>query len=487
MPTSLRLPPLPSWLTPARAVFAGSLLLSLVARLGSTLNRDGMLYAKGAQAFLDGGFAAAREVFNWPFLPVAMGVVAKLTGLGPENAGYLLNALFMAGACALMVACVERRQPELAWIAGLVTLALPGLNEYRNELLREYGCWFFVMLSFWLALRWAERPRWPAAFAVQAALGAGALFRPEALALFPALLLWQFFDAPRSERRRRLAMLGALPAAGAAALLALHFSGQLPGDSRLAGELSRMSTARFDAKAQALAASLIEYARGQARAILLFGSLALVPLKIVQKLGVFAVPLAFACLSRAARPALLRQPLFAWAIAAHLLVLAVFVVDLQFLAGRYVGPVLLFSAPFVAAGLLDMNRRFPRWRPAVVGVALALMLGNVVSTGSGKTHLVAAGQWLASHAGESSRVYIDSGRTAYHAGWQKIAVAERNDRAGIERAVADKQHELFVLEVSRKDPPAEDWLRQAGLRVVERFEHPNRDAVIVAVPATRQP
>ena len=46
--------PAPRWLTPVTAAFAGSLLLSLVARLGSTINRDGMLYINTAQAFLDG-------------------------------------------------------------------------------------------------------------------------------------------------------------------------------------------------------------------------------------------------------------------------------------------------------------------------------------------------------------------------------------------------------------------------------------------------
>ncbi|MBI2307248.1 MAG: hypothetical protein HYU78_08085 [Rhodocyclales bacterium] len=485
MLNSLRTRPLPPWLTPVRAVFLGSLLLSLIARLGSTLNRDGMLYVKGAQAFLDGGFAAAREVFNWPFLSIAMAVVAKITGLGLENAGHLLNAFFMAGACALTVACVERRQAELAWLAALVALALPGLNEYRNELLREYGCWFFVILSLWLALRWSESPRWASAVAVQAALGAAALFRPEALALFPALLAWQFVAAPRADRRRRLLMLGALPIAGAAALLALYLGGHLSNGNRLADDLGRLSASRFDAKAQALASALIAYAREQARTILLFGSLALVPLKVLQKLGIFVVPLAFVFVSRQARPTFSRHPLFAWGIAAHLLVLAVFVVDLQFLAGRYVGLILLFSTPFVAAGLSLMLQRYPRWRPVLLVGAGLLMFANVVSTGPGKTHLVDAGGWLAGNGAESTRTYIDSGRTAYHAGWQKAKIATRNQRAEVEQAIAEGRYELYVLEHSRKDAPVEDWLTQAGLRVVKRFDHPNGDAVIVAAPIAR--
>ena len=59
-----------SWLTPVRAAFFGSLLLSLAARIGGTINRDGILYVDTARLFLEGGFGAARELFNWPFLPI---------------------------------------------------------------------------------------------------------------------------------------------------------------------------------------------------------------------------------------------------------------------------------------------------------------------------------------------------------------------------------------------------------------------------------
>ena len=227
----------PRWLTPVTAAFAGSLLLSLVARLGSTINRDGMLYIHTAQAFLDGGFAAAKEIFTWPFLSIGIAIVSKLTGLGLENAGYLLNALFMAGACALMVACTARRSPALAWWACLTVLALPGFNEYRNELLREFGCWFFVMLACWLALRWEEQPRWPGALAIQLAVMAAALFRPEAVAIFPALLAWQLFSAPRGQRARNLAMVSLLPLIGCAIVAALFMAGKLGADNRIAADL----------------------------------------------------------------------------------------------------------------------------------------------------------------------------------------------------------------------------------------------------------
>lgn len=470
-------------LTPVRVAFFGSLLLSLIALAGGTLNRDGMLYVTTAQAFLDGGFAAAKNNFSWPFLPMLMAFLSTISGLSLENSGHLMNALFMSSSCALIVACVKRLQPEITWSACMVVLAMPGLNEYRDELLREYGCWLFVMFGFWLALRCQDHPTWRAVLLAQASLGVAMLFRPEAVAFFPTLIVWQLFAAPQTERWSRIAQYCALPAIGGALLAGMYLSGDLGHGNRLVSDFHRLNIDKFDAKAQALAASLIDYARGQASTILFFGSLALIPIKLIQKMGVFLLPLAFLLASGNSRQVAIRFSLFALAIAAHLLVLCVFVTDLQFLAGRYVGPILLLSVPFVACGLDMMLRRFGRFRWGVVALAILLMFANVVSTGPGKKHFVEAGVWLAEHSVQSARIYIDSGRTAFYADWQKPVLQKRDDRSSVERAASSGRYDLFVLEVSHKDIPMDQtWFERAGLRIVKRFEVSNGDAVIIASP-----
>jgi len=471
---------LPRWLTPITVAFALSLLLTLIARLGSEVNRDGMLYIATAQAFLDGGFAAAKHSFAWPFLPIAIAAVSKLTGLGLENAAYLLNALFMAGTCALIVACVARKSPDLAWPCVLIVLAIPGTNEYRNELLREFGSWFFIMLTWWLALRWDERPQWFGAFTIQASLACAALFRPEAFTLFGALICWQFFAAPRQERWKRLAMIGLIPTIGGTFLLIAFFSGHL--DGRLNADLGRFGLTRFDEKAEALAASLIEYAHGQARTILFFGSLALIPIKLINKFSLFLIPLAYFFISGNYRDFARRHALFSWGIAAHLLVLSVFVLDLQFLSGRYVGLILLLSTPFIAEGFNRLILNFPRWQKLIFAIVVLMAAANVVSTGSGKEYFVEAGKWLAANANTPDRIYIDSGRTAYHAGWLKLKVAERNQREDIAQAASTDAYDYYALEVSRKDPPWNPDLDHIGLQIIQRFEAHNGDAVIIARP-----
>jgi hypothetical protein len=467
---------------PVPATFLASLLLSLLAVHGTEINRDGMLYVDTARIFQEQGFRAAVDSFSWPFLSILMAVTSRATGLGLEAAGYLLNSLFMAGACALLVACGRRLFPAAAWMIGLVILAVPGFNDYRDEVLREYGSWFFILLAFWLALRWAEAPRWPQALLVQATLLMAALFRPEALAMFAALVLWQMFAAPARERWQRLLMLGALPLLGLAVLLALYASGELAA-SRLAAELARFRLSGFDAKAAALSAALIKYAQNQAPTILFLGSLGLVPLKFVTKMGVFLVPLLYAFAGQSLRATLARCPLFVWAFLVHWLVLCVFALDLQFLAGRYAAPLILFAAPLAGHGLWRLTGRFPRWRLPIVLCAVALMAGNAITFAPAKLHYVEAGNWLAANATDTPRVFIDSKRTAYYAGWHYARQnATAADRDQLRAAVARGQYDLLVLEVSRKEPDIAPWLTSAGLVEIRRFGHPNGDAVSIAAP-----
>ena len=475
---------LPFWVTPVSTAFVGSLLLTVIAHQGKVINLDGILYVHTALEFQENGFTAARKIFNWPFLSILMALVAKITGLGPEHAGYLLNALFMAGACALLVSCVDRTRPEIAWTTCLAVLAIPGFNEYRHEMLREYGCWFFVMLGFWLALRWTERPRWATALAIQVSIATAALFRPEALAHFAALFFWQAWQAPRSERFRRLLMVSALPILGGFLLLGLYLGGGISARSRLALDLHRFSWSSFDFKAQALASALIVYARGNAGTILFVGSLAVVPLKIIGKLGVFLLPLVSILFSGQLRPALARFPLFVWGIAAQLLVLAVFVIDLQFLAGRYVGLVLLFSAPFVGFGLWQMMQRYRRWRGLIVLLAGLTMIANLKAFGPSSHYYVEAGAWLSSNVKDTSRVYNESGRMLHYAGWYKTALMAKEKRDSIGKVLSENKYDYFVLEASPNDPPIQPWLDNNGLKVLKRFDRSSgRGAVVVAVPA----
>jgi hypothetical protein len=478
-----------AWLVlfgPVRTTFLISLLLTLIAVQKGTINRDGMLYVDTARAFLEEGLMAAFQVYPWPFMSILMAWVAQASGLDLETSGYVLSALFMAGACALLVVCARRMFPEAVWHIVLVLLALPGLNGYRDELLREYGCWFFCMLAIWLALRWSDAPRWPMALGIQAALAIAALFRPEALALFPALLFWQWFSAARDQRLRRIAMIGSLPALAFIGMLGLFLSNQLD-FSRLAVDFQRFAFPQFKEKARAIAGVLPRNAQEQAFLILFFGSLAIVPLKFLGKIGLFIVPLVYSFVGQSLRLILVRWGVFFWAFLAHYLMLSVFVLEMQFLAGRYVAPLLVFATPLAGYGLFRLSKKFPFWATLIMFLAVMIMIANVIPSSSSKRHFAEAGAWLATNVTETPRVYVESGRVAYHAGWRYRPPREEPiRRSEAELAIRNDAYDWVVLEVSSDAAPVERWLEQNGLHEVKRFNSPDGGSVLIAKPMVVQ-
>jgi hypothetical protein len=472
-------------LSPIIFTFVASLLLSTIAVISGNLNRDGMLYAETARAFIDGGLTAATQVFSWPFLSVLMGLLAQLTGLSPEWCGHALNILFMSGACALLVSIIRRNDPQLAWMAAVVVLALPGLNDYRNELIREYGCWFFMLLAFRLALDWVEKPSWLRALAIQGSLLLSALFRPEVLVFFPCLVLWQHFRPHPESRWSGSLMLGTLPALGLVMLLVTYFAGAHGESSRIVNEIARFDFyAKFDDTAQAMSQTLSSSARSAetAHVILFFGSLALVPWKFVGKLSIFVVPLLIFMLSHKKNERYRRHDILLWALGGYLLLLAIFVLQQQFVSGRYLGPLLMFTLPFVAYGIQELVQQFPRSRLAILSLCIAIALSNVITLNPGKQHFIEAGAWLTQHAEETPRVYNESARAAYYAGWGYKANTNYSSRNPSTNVSHWREFDLIIFEVSRKETDFQDWLANSELREIVRFSDSNGDSIVIAAP-----
>jgi hypothetical protein len=482
---------------PVRMAFVCSLLLSAVAVWNSpVLNRDGMLYVEWGSALAEHGLAAMRHYEGMAYLAVLPAIVAaisSLTRLGPEASAYLFNALALAGACSLLVAITRRRLPEAAWAACLVALAMPAHNEYRNQVLREYGFWFFSLLAIWLAMRWEESGRWREALACQAALVCAALFRQEALAYFPALMLWQAFAAPSGLRLRRTFMIGSLPVFGAALAILAFASGLVALPDRLAyfldaaNPLHKLGVIKEAAERMSEYVFKYKYSREEAGYVLFFGLLTIIPVKFLKMSGVFVVPLAFAFVGQPLRAVLSRWQPLSWVFFAHVLVLVAFLTHMFFLVGRYAGMLDLLAVPVAAAGLAALMQRFPRWRWLMLGLALLTMIANVVSLSPKSTQLIEAGKWLSANKTAAARIYVENPRVAFYAGLDYVATGRaRLERGDLAKAVAENRFDMLVLDASAKEGGTDEWLAANSLRVIKRFANRAGHAVVIAVPEAAQ-
>jgi hypothetical protein len=483
---------------PIWTAFVGSLLLSLVSVLGSdTLNHDGMLYVDAARNFLREGYSGLFGTFDWPTLSLLMAVLSKLTGLGLEPVGHAINALFLAGTCGLMVDLVRRRQPEAAWIACLVVLSIPGVNGYRDQLLREYGCWFFSVLAFWWVInREQDCHRWPEALLCQVLLIFAVLFRFEAVMFFPALAVWQLVAAPRGGKLGRAFNFVSIPVTCGVVLIFVFATGIVAVPSRLMEYLDAVNAFGSSKLAQH-AAKLVEaailpkYSNDEARFILFFGLLAVVPLKFFSAVGVFGIPLFYGFLRRPVREYFDRWAPLPWAFLAHLVALCGFAIQRLFVLARHAGPLALLAIPAIADGTLQLQNRFPKWRLVILAAAFLSMADSVISVGAGHSHVSQAGAWIEKNVTESNQVFIEDVHVAYRAGWRLSDWRrEQLSRPQIEAAVADGKFSLLVLSQSRKKAKIDEWISQHGWRVVMRFENGAGDAVIVVeIPnaATHRP
>lgn len=467
---------------PVRLAFLGSLVLSLIAIAGVvTVARDAAFYLTIAQRIAEQGPAAA-VAFDWPWFAFLLAGTHLVLHLPLEWCAYLWCTLFLAGTCALMVDCVRQRTPQAATWACLVVLAMPAVNAYRNDILREFGFWFFCTLTLWLVLRWQSRGGWLRAAAIHLAIVGAALFRLEALLLLPALGVWQLPNLFSQEGRQRFLQFILLPVVGAAlVMVALSIRGDVS-LQRINYFLAMVNpqrvTASFQLLSEQFAGTLInDYSKGQAGQIIFFGMLATVLIAFIKLLG----PFTLAFLHRSGWSSLRTywdqyRP-FAWAGLLYIAVLMLFFIRQQFMISRYVSFLDLLAVPLVAVALSVFAARFPRLGKALVVIGVLVMLSNVVSTGARKTQYIEAAHWVQANIDPQASVFYEDGRISYYAGrgyTTKLLARERE--MAPERA---SSYRYFVIDARSDEPWLQEWLARNNKRVLAEFANRKKATVLI--------
>lgn len=464
----------PVWLA-----FFGSLLLSLIAVMGTaTVGRDAALYIDVAQQVTEHGPNVAWASFDWPWFSLLLAATHSILRLPLELSAYLWCGLFFAGTSALMVDCVRQRSPDITRWACLVMLAMPAVNAFRNDIIRECGFWFFCTLALWLALRWQARGGWLRAAFIHMVIVAAALFRLEALLLMPALALWQLPSLWSSSRRLSFFQFSLLPVLG---LLVVSVTGVLM-SARVVLYLDMIEPrgvfASFQMLCDQFANSLInKYSQDEAGRIIFFGILATMTITFVKLMGPFAVPFilrrnwgVLGIYWRDYRP-------FAWVALLYLVVLVLFFIKQQFMNTRYMSFLNLLFVPVLAMGLAAFAREFPRMGKGLVVLALLVMLSNVISTGAGKTHYVEAGRWMSSHIEPDAPTYFSDGRISYYAGRGYVLPVLTQGEAISPAHAGDYRY--FVIEAKGDEPWLNEWLAAHKLRILEHFANRKGATVVV--------
>lgn len=474
-----------------RVTLAASIFLSWIAISGSiTPNNDGMLYIEAARLYQQGGYDEVRQFFNWMvfsrvFIAILLAKVSVITGLSLEASGYFLSTFFLSGTCAILVMCVRLRHADAAWAACAVVLTLPALNVYRDHIIREFGAWFFISLACWFILQWDHSLAWGKALLAQACIFLAALFRPESIAFLAAIFMWQLTRSKDEFYIRRILSVAAIPLLGAAVLAVVwlthagEVSQKISGLFRILSPTHRMDT--FNEAASRMGEFVLKkWSADEAKSILLFGLLSIIPLKLITNLGIFTLPATSALIKgRMGKSWQLWAP-FWWMLLTYSLVLAAFVLERTYLTARYVALLSLFFVPMIAVELFRLYSGFPKLRVLIAVIIGITGVSNVISTTPQKTRFTDAASWLSAQKIEESKAYIENQEIAHLVGW-RFTKARRGltNRGSVLEALGDGRIDLALFDDSTNNRDFKDWLADNNLEVLAQF-HDGRQRMVVA-------
>lgn len=472
--------------SPATMTFLLSIALSLASlSYRSGMNPDGMVHIMAGRIFIEEGFSAALRYFDWPFFSILIGIVGHVLPISYEAAGYLINILMLSATCALLVKITQRYVPNSAWLACLVVLALPGLNENRHNVMRSDGAWFFLIIAIWLAIRAPKQVTFLNAVGPSVALFLAFLFRAEFVAFYPPLILWQWFALKENRSLKNTAKLFALPFIGliiaTIAFLVFNLDENL---NRLRNFLSVVDfnalSSNFEKKSEIIGKYIMNPQWGQDgnQPVLAWGLIGYAFNSFIEMCYALIIPLAVGIYwkikeSKSFAP-------FGWLFAAFSVVIIAFVFRRYFLSDRYTAPLAILCVPLITYGMYQLYARKRRLAAYIItGLLVLNTLDNIITTGDQDTHIVQAGRWLNEHQIPERETYIDNAQIAYYADWVKYNFKfDRGNQAKRDRAYNDPNINYITLWRHHSDDELK-WLEDKNLELLAEFTNSKGRKVLI--------
>ena len=333
---------------------------------------------------------------------------------------------------------ISAREARL-WVAAVLVLALPVLNDYRELVIRDFGFWAFMLIAMYCFIQYSRSSGVLDALKWQLAILAATLFRIEGIAF---LMLAPFcFVFIADERRRlpghlvRLNALFLLLAAGAVPLLLLSGAVSLPAGMEIPYQLEYFSPALLLGAINTEAAAFCARNRfmaseGEARLILAAGVVALVIVKVATNAGIaFLAVWGYGVRQRWFRLTRESGIVLYFAVIGFLSLVAV-AGNFFFVSSRYtVLTVLLLSLvsfQYVDYLFRDLSRRrLYKWNTAAAVFILVLFLDGVISGSNSKLAIREAGDWAASGIGAGEKVACNEARLEFYSAdrcaWVRLA------------------------------------------------------------------
>lgn len=389
------------------------------------INRDGVTYLLAAQAFVSEGFYASQEAYKWPFYSIAIGSASILTGLSLENTANLINVLLLIVLTdSFVLLCSEtNRSSSRYWISATVILAFTGLNDYKPQIIRDWGFLAFSLRAFVHLLKHIRGGEYPSGLLWQANIVIAALFRIEALVF---MVLAPLISATTKQttitKARKLSQQYSISAL--ILILALVY---LPIEFLTMERLEQVfhtldnPLTKLNKHAETLAAAILnDDSEEHARSILLSGLIVTVLLKCISKLGVLYSALTLGGAFVNGIPKTKEHQTIYWLIAISLAIVTAYLTQFLIVTGRYVllASILLLT---VTTHYLEQWFEYLSHRKAlylIVGLILPMTImiisGHTTSGSSNKLYIKHGGEWINENTPASISLLTNDRRLLYY-------------------------------------------------------------------------
>ena len=403
---------------------------------GRLINFDGILYLRSADALLAQDYSTAYSIYRWPFYSILIAFTSKATGFGLVNSAYILNGLLQIILSLAFIKLVKQLggNQRMQWIALIVLIANPFLNDYRCFISRDFGYWAFFLVSLNFLIAAANDAKYRYAVFAGFALAFSTLFRIEGLAFALILPIAFLFLKDRSWRDRFLYwFFASLPLFLGLVLIVVLINLSHTLNIRGIGRMDHVLNV-FDALPiitdnvgsiiGQMKASVLDYqSQRGASVIVIAGLLGLLLFEIIKVTNPFFFLLAGYAAKRHYMPRSFGKRLCKLTLLINLLILLYFIGTFAFLSGRYVMPialVLLLWVPFTIDHIYHYfcvcsKKSIKYWYYPATAVILAGFIGyNIAHLHNDKAFIRNAGHWAQKYVADETPLKSNSAEFLFY-------------------------------------------------------------------------
>lgn len=482
--------------------FITSLLMSLLwLSYGEPINVDGILYLQLAHIYLNHGLSAMLKSFQWPFYPLLIAWVSKLTSLSLYHSAQLLNAFLIALSLSAFVSIFRnlKASATIQWIALALLLFYPALAHERTNLYRDFGYYAFMLCGFNQLIKFAMQQKAHQIVTWFFCTLIAGLFRMEGI-VFLLCVPWFFWIWKGASLKQKSSYF--LIAISPLIILSLVLLGLAISQSQLSLMLYKFMTIGYQNFAnhignfyqqvnqhiQALQQNVLTIISKRNAMGMLFGGVVtlfiIALIKAFNWVYIILLGFGFSDFKKQCSNNILR--IYYGYIFINIMVLFGFLFQQLFLTTRYMmflAMLLMLPVPFGIIRLIKMipSRRYVA--PALLICALYFTVSSLFHIGASKAYYITAGEWVQQHTPKTAQFYSNSPRLVYY--MQRPGKKHFRYGIGINvdtiiPSVHSKKYDYLAIQVNKSQVPLINaQIKEASVKTVKTFQNNRHDKIFI--------